>query len=375
MMRRTSTPDHQQNRNHCETDPKLLNNESRTLIARAAAGKRLTPSEIASLLTLEAEADFEFLLHTADRVRGQAVGDAVHLRAIIEFSNYCRCRCGYCGLNAANRSLKRYRMSPEEILETARRASDLGLRTIVLQSGEDTGYSTRKLCEVIRRLKQETGTAITLSIGERSGKDYAAFREAGADRYLLKHETADPELYHRMHPGTSLVTRLDNLRYLQKLGYQVGTGCIVGLPGQTTVSLVEDILLIRELEVDMAGIGPFIPHSATKLGGYPSGSLKLTLKMLAVARLALPRVHLPATTALSTLHPEGLHLGLTSGANVVMLDATPAVYRQYYDLYPRPAAGELVNRYHQVVALIQCLERRIAEDRGDSYQNNRFYRD
>lgn len=373
-MSRPHAPDHQQKRHPYETDPELLSYEPRASIAKVAAGEKLTPSEIAGLLNLE-RTDLEFLLHTADRVRARFVGDAVHLRAIIEFSNYCRCQCRYCGLNAANRSLKRYRMTPDEILETAHRAADLGLRTIVLQSGEDPGYPTGNLCEVIHRLKQETGAAITLSLGEKSGEDYAVFREAGADRYLLKHETADPELYRRMHPGTSLTTRLAHLRYLQKLGYQVGTGCIVGLPGQTLVSLAEDLRLIRELEVDMAGIGPFIPHPATGLGGHPSGSLKLTLKVLAAARLALPRMHLPATTALSTLHPDGLHLGLTSGANVVMLDATPAVYRQHYDLYPRPAAGELVDRYHRVSALIRRLERRIAGEQGDSYQNNHDRRD
>ncbi len=308
-------------------------------LTKAAAGRNLSREEISALLRAEGEQAAE-ILRTADRVRAAHLGKEVHLRAIIEFSNYCVRNCFYCGLRRGNRLASRYRMAPEEILAAARKARDEGYRTIVLQSGEDPAYTVDTLADLIGRMKEELDVAVTLSLGDRSRDDYRRLREAGADRYLLKHETADPGLFARLRPGTNLRTRLRELRWLRELGYQVGAGNIVGLPGQTLETLVEDILLLRELGVEMAGIGPFIPHPDTPLARLPAGSLEMTLKVLAITRLLLPRAHLPATTAVAVLAADGRQRALQAGANVIMPDLTPASYRRHYGIYPgrsRPA--------------------------------------
>ena len=217
----------------------------------------------------------------------------------------------------------------------------LRIKTIVLQSGEDSFYGTEKLCCLIKSLKAETGLVVTLSLGERPREDYMAFREAGADRYLLKHETAVPSLYRRFHPDSRRENRVQCLKWLKELNYETGTGCMVGLPGQDAEALAEDVLLIWSLNADMAGIGPFLPHPRTPLATCVTGTVLPVLKMLALVRLICPTINLPATTALSVLHPEGRPKALASGANVVMPDFTPPIYRQFYDLYPgRKAVAE-----------------------------------
>jgi biotin synthase len=349
-------------------------------LAKATVTHTLNREEIGMLLQTEGEPTVA-LYQAADQVRTRYMGKAVHLRAIIEISNRCVQNCLYCGLRRDNRALPRYRMSPEEILAAARRAHQAGYRTIVLQSGEDPAYDAADLAWLVRRLKDELEVAVTLSLGDRSQNDYDRLWEAGADRYLLKHETSDPALFAYLRPGTTLDERLQKLGWLRELGYQVGAGNMVGLPGQTLETLADDILLLRELGVEMAGIGPFIPHPRTPLAAASTGSLEMTLKVLALTRLLLPDAHLPATTALAALParasyppmppmpPPPVHtqehanrrlVGATAdpapglldtgrrralqvGANVIMPDLTPASYRRHYDLYPgrtRPLAEE-----------------------------------
>ncbi|MCX7598639.1 MAG: [FeFe] hydrogenase H-cluster radical SAM maturase HydE, partial [Armatimonadetes bacterium] len=291
----------------------------------------------------------------ADSVRRRTVGDEVHLRGIIEFSNYCRCHCMYCGLRAENQALRRYRMRAEEIVQAAEEAERLGLGTVVLQSGEDLAWTAEGLAEVVAQIKSRTSLAVTLSVGERETWEYRLWREAGADRYLLKHETSDPALYARLHPGASFENRLRCLETLFELGYQVGSGCIVGLPGQTPRSLAQDLLLLQRLGVHMAGIGPLIPHPQTPLAAMPVGPAEITLNMLALTRLLIPDVMLAATTALETAMPGGRLAGLRAGANVIMPNITPRQYASFYEIYPgrtgaRLAEADEVGKALQVIA-------------------------
>lgn len=314
--------------------------EQEVSFTEALARARRRPGEIGRReiqALLEGSADLarrDALFRAADEVRRRYVGDEVHLRGIIEFSNHCVRNCHYCGLRAGNRSLARYRMTPAEMVAIAERAAGLGLGTVVLQSGEDPYWDAETLAAVIGEIKRRTGLAVTLSVGDRPREDYARWREAGADRYLLKHETADAGLFRRLRPGTTLDGRLRCLRDLRELGYQVGSGNMVGLPGQTLASLADDIVLLQELDVEMAGIGPFLPHPQTPLSGAQPGSVDLTLRLLAVARLALPWAHLPATTALGTADPEGRQKALRCGANVIMPNVGPTEYRPLYQIYP-----------------------------------------
>ncbi|SHL03192.1 [FeFe] hydrogenase H-cluster radical SAM maturase HydE [Desulforamulus aeronauticus] len=338
------------------------------VLTKAANGNELTKEDIVTLLQALPGEEEEQLFQLADRVRQENLGDAVHLRGIIEFSNYCRNDCHYCGLRRSNKDIKRYRISQEEIIEAARHAAELGYGTIVLQAGEDLHYSGEQLADMIRQVKEVGDFAITVCVGDRSREDYELMRKAGADRYLLKHETADPELYTKMRPGTSLEERIKRLNWLRELGFQVGSGNMVGLPGQTVETLAEDILLLKELDVEMAGIGPFIPHHQTPLKDSPAGDLKLTLKALAVARLVLPKTHLPATTAVGTLHPTGRQIALNCGANVIMPNLSPAVYREMYQIYPEKAGSkeDADESHERITSLVKEVGRQISTGRGDS---------
>ena len=303
------------------------------LLAKAEAGTPLTRDDLIALLRLPADYSPD-LFAAADRVRKEQVGDEVYLRGIIEFSNYCERNCLYCGLRKANAPLERYRMTPDEIIIAAREIAQTGIPTVVLQSGEDPFYSTDKICDLIQRVKQETNLIITLSLGERSMGDFQAFQKAGANRYLLKHETASPDLYKYLRPGCQLDKRVQCLRSLKQLGFETGTGNMVGLPGQTFEILADDLLLMKILDADMLGIGPFIAHPDTPLAGIDHDDLDMTLRVLAVARLLTRNTNIPATTALSTLHPQGRLMALKAGANVVMPDFTPEIYKSLYDIYP-----------------------------------------
>lgn len=315
------------------------------------------------------EEDPAELFKEADNIRRIFCGAEVHIRGLIEFSNYCCRSCLYCGLRRENWNILRYRMSPDEIVELAREIVQYGVKTIVLQSGDDFEYSQKILCGIIGKIKEQNPEiAITLSIGERPLDDYKALKDAGADRYLLKHETASHKLYERLHTGQTLKKRLEILEYLKKIGYQVGAGNIVGLPGQTLSDLADDILLLKDMDVDMAGIGPFISHPDTPLAKEKGGTLDLVLRVLAIARIVLKNVHLPATTAVGTIDPLGREKALEVGANVVMPIVTPKRYRPLYQIYPDRICIE-----QNAQDCLNCIKRRIEScgrkislDRGDS---------
>ncbi len=275
----------------------------------------------------------EKLFALADEVRQKYLARDVYIRGIIEFSNYCRNDCLYCGIRASNRDIQRYRMSVDQIIQRAQLISQMGIKTIVLQSGEDLYYDRDVIAQLIDRIKR-LNVAITLSIGERDFSEYRLWKDAGADRYLMRHETADERLYEKLHPADSFKTRVEHLKKLKQLGYEVGAGSMVGLPGQDDISLAKDILFVRDLDADMVGIGPFIPHPSTPLKNARAGTLNKTLKMIALTRLFLPDTNIPATTALGTIHPFGRQLALKCGANVIMPNFTPSPYRALYTLYP-----------------------------------------
>jgi biotin synthase len=276
----------------------------------------------------------ETLLARADAMRAKVKGPSVLLRAIIEFSNHCVRNCMYCGLQRVNSKIERYRMRPEQIVEVACAAAAAGIGTVVLQSGEDLEYPAEAVAGLVSEIKARAEVKVTLSLGERPAEDYALWRRAGADRYLMKHETANPELYAAMHPGMDLKGRLDSLRLLKSLGYEIGSGFIVGLPGQTLETLAADVGLTQELGADMCGVGPFVPQADTPLAKTAPGDVETTLKMIALLRLACPEANIPATTALASLAPgDGQRRALEAGANVIMPNFTPENFRKNYQIY------------------------------------------
>jgi len=291
------------------------------------------------------------LWRAADETRRRGVGDEVHLRGLIELSNHCVRACGYCGLRAANREIERYRMSADEILGCARDADAYGYGTVVLQSGEDYGIHADWMADVVRAIKRKTGLAVTLSLGERPDADLELWREAGADRYLLRFETSDEELYRLIHPDLPgrRSDRFAILATLSRLGYEAGSGIMVGIPGQTWASVAADIDAFRDLDLDMIGIGPYIVHPATPLGDrswvrkippdeqIPGDELTV-YKVVALTRLVCPQANIPSTTALATINKvDGRELGLQRGANIVMPNLTPPEYRVRYEIYPDKA--------------------------------------
>ncbi|GHT60579.1 [FeFe] hydrogenase H-cluster radical SAM maturase HydE [Endomicrobiia bacterium] len=273
------------------------------------------------------------LFDQADKTRKKYVGDEVHLRALIEFSNYCRQNCVYCGLRRDNSQLTRYRIEPNDIIELAKKTKNYGYKTIVLQSGEDPYYTVEKMTKIISEIKY-LDIVLTLSIGEKTFKEYKAYRDAGADRYLLRIETTDEFLYNKLDPAMSLKNRMQCIEDIKQLGYEVGSGIIAGLPGQTLKSIARDITYLKSIPVDMAGIGPFIYHPNTPAENIKGNFFELSLKVMAVLRLLMPDINIPATTAMETLNPHGRLVALQSGANVVMPNATETIYRKYYEIYP-----------------------------------------
>ena len=319
------------------------------------------------------EADVrEVLKSEAVKLRKKYYGDKVFTRGLIEFTNYCKNNCYYCGIRKGNHNAQRYRLTKEEILECCKQGYELGFRTFVLQGGEDPYYTDEKMADIIRSIRESyTDCAITLSIGEKSYESYRLFREAGADRYLLRHETANEEHYGKLHPRQmSLANRMKCLYNLKELGYQVGAGFMVGSPGQTLDCLAEDMVFLQELKPQMVGIGPFIPHHDTDFANEPAGSVDLTLFLLSVIRIMLPKVLLPATTALGTMDPRGREKGLAVGANVVMPNLSPVMNRKKYDLYDNKiCTGE------EAAECRGCLGRRVesvgyhlVNERGDAIQ-------
>lgn len=299
------------------------------IIKKAEEEHKLKKSEIVKLL----EEDNNELFLAADRVRKKYVGDEVHLRGLIEVSNYCKQNCLYCGFRRDNKSIKRYRLTEEQIIQFAKNASELGYKTVVIQSGEDPYYTLDKMKHIISEIKK-FDLAITLSIGEKTFEEYKAYKEAGANRYLMRIETTDKDLYTKLDPDMDWHNRLECLKSLRELGYEVGTGCLVGLPDQTLESLADDILFFKEINADMIGIGPFIPNKNTPLQDAKGGTFELALKVMAITRLLLPDINIPATTAMETLNPNGRIIALQSGANVVMPNVTLGEYRKLYEIYP-----------------------------------------
>ncbi len=301
------------------------------IINKAKIEHILTKLEIIDLLSSN-DVNQE-LFDAADQVRKKYVSDAVQLRGLIEFTNICKNNCLYCGLRRDNKNLVKYRLTHEQILDFATKAKSFGYKTIVLQGGEDDYYTVDKIISIIKDIKA-LGLALTLSIGEKTYDEYKAFRDAGADRYLLRIETTNKKLYEELDPGMSHEYRLNCLRDLKKLGYEVGTGVMVGLPNQTIESYADDILFFKEINADMLGIGPFIPNEDTPLANCVGRELIMSLKVMAITRLLLPDINIPATTAMESLNKNGRLMALQSGANVVMPNVTEGEYRKYYALYP-----------------------------------------
>lgn len=340
------------------------------LIQKAADTHSLTRSELIELLYSDSCA--EELFSAADEVRRKYVGDEIHLRALIEFSNICRNNCCYCGLRRDNKNIERYRIDEDTIFKLAEHAArNMGLKTIVLQSGEDMFFTADILCRIIRRIKA-LDVAVTLSIGEKSLAEYQAYREAGANRFLLRIETTDRDLYLRHDPDMSWEKRVQCLHDLRTAGLEVGSGCLVGLPGQSVESYADDILFFKEIGADMIGIGPFIPHPDTPLKNASGGTLDMALRVMALTRLLLPDINIPATTAMETLAPNGQRKALQSGANVIMPNVTLTSYRKHYELYPgKSATGYTPDESLQKVKnLIVSMERKVGQGYGTSKHFN-----
>jgi len=291
----------------------------------------ISQDDIVSLLELE---DFSKVFELADKINFDNFKNKVDIRAILEFSNYCKRKCAYCGLNSNNKSLTRYRMSEEEILQVAVETYRAGYKTIVLQSGEDPFFTSKKIGDIVRKIKEKTDMAITVSCGEMSYEDYKYIKDCGADRYLLKHETADEKLYSSLHSCGSLKNRLQCLKHLKKLNYYTGSGFMIGLPGQSLHTIAKDILTLKTIPCDMVGIGPFIASKDTPLRDMKNGDTYLVKKAVAITRILLPKAHLPATTALGVIDSKEKDSIFSCGANVIMRKVTPQKYEQFYSIYP-----------------------------------------
>ncbi len=343
------------------------------IIDRLEQEQTLPTEELRLLLETDEKESLEYLRERAEAVRKSVYGNRIYIRGLIEFTNYCKNDCYYCGIRRSNGCAVRYRLTKEEILSCCRAGYELGFRTFVLQGGEDGYYTDERLCDVIAAIKREyPDCAITMSVGERDRESYERMFAAGADRYLLRHETADEAHYGMLHPSElTLHHRMDCLKMLKEIGYQVGCGFMVGSPHQSTDTLIQDLRFIQELQPHMVGIGPFIPHKDTPFAKESAGTLDETLRLLSIIRLLHPRVLLPATTALGTIHPKGRELGILAGANVVMPNLSPKEVRGKYLLYDNKiCTGD------EAAECRACMEKRmesigyqVVVDRGDYKEN------
>lgn len=327
---------------------------SEKTVDKLLADKNLSDEQFLSLLKTDR---FDgYLFECADKVRRSHYGDEVYIRGLIEISNYCKNNCYYCGIRNGNKNVLRYRLDRDEILDCACEGYRLGFRTFVLQGGEDMFYTDDIICGIVSSIKKKfSDCAVTLSLGEKSFESYKKYFDAGADRYLLRHETADNEHYLKLHPESmSLENRKQCLFNLKKIGYQTGSGFMVGSPYQTEETILKDLRFLQKLEPDMIGIGPYITHKDTPFKDFDSGSLSLTLRILAMLRLMFPYVLLPSTTALGTINPKGRELGLKAGANVVMPNLSPTSVRKLYSLYDNKiCTGD------EAAQCIECLKKRV----------------
>lgn len=339
------------------------------LIDKLESEHSLSLAEYEFLLENRSKEATEYLRKKAENVRKSIYGNAVFIRGLIEISNICKNDCFYCGIRKSNTLCQRYRLTPDEILNCAENGYKLGFRTFVLQGGEDGFFTDKVLCDIVKKIKALfPDCAITLSMGERSEESYRLLKEAGADRYLLRHEAISDELYSRLHPEKMLLkTRINCLQTLKKLGFQTGCGFMVGAPFQNNRHIAEDLKFIEEFQPEMCGIGPFVSHKDTPFGEYPGGSAELTCFLLSIIRLIKPNILLPSTTALGTIHPEGRELGILSGANVVMPNLSPENARKKYELYNNKLNTGAENAFH-ITELKNKMEKigyEIVTDRGD----------
>lgn len=330
----------------------------------------LSRAEWISLITNRSDVLADELFAEAREVRQQYYGNTIYIRGLIEFTNHCKNDCFYCGIRKSNGNAERYRLSKEEILSCCKTGYALGFRTFVLQGGEDGYFTDKRLCDIVSSIKGlYPDCAVTLSVGEKSRESYQSLFDAGADRYLLRHETFDFTHYGKLHPASlSAKHRQQCLWNLKEIGYQVGTGFMVGSPYQTAANLADDMLFIKQLNPQMVGIGPFIPHHDTPFRDRAAGSLELTLFMLGLLRLMLPKVLLPATTALGTISPNGRELGISAGANVIMPNLSPVDVRQNYLLYDNKlcTGNEAAESLETLKKTMENIGYRIVVSRGDS---------
>ena len=312
--------------------------DNKNIIQKLYDTNGATREELLYLLENIDEESKKFLIDMAYKTRLKYFGNTVYVRGLIEISSFCKKDCLYCGLRRSNKNADRYRLDKEQILECARRGDELGYKTIVLQGGEDAFYTDEKMVEIIKAIKSEfPNNAITLSIGERSYESYEKLYKAGADRFLLRHESATKSLYESIHNTESFEERRNCLKNLKEIGFQAGAGFMVGLPNQTNENIVDDLMYIKELQPAMCGIGPFIPHKDTPFRNFEAGTTEKTVILLAITRLLLPKVLLPATTALASIDSNGRNEGLRAGANVIMPNLSPMSVRKKYSLYNNKA--------------------------------------
>ncbi|MCR4842979.1 MAG: [FeFe] hydrogenase H-cluster radical SAM maturase HydE [Eubacterium sp.] len=346
----------------------MISNDDYLLVDRLSQGDGLTKEEYTDLLDGRNQELMDYAAGKADEVRRRIYGNKVYTRGIIEFSSYCRNDCFYCGLRRSNSLAERYRLSDEEIFECVEDGYELGYRTLVLQSGEDAYFTDERVCSIVRGIKERhPDCAVTLSIGEKERASYEAYFEAGADRYLLRHESYNPEHYGKIHPPEmSRDHRIQCLRDLKDIGYQVGCGIMVGAPFQTHENIAEDLVFMREFEPHMVGIGPFIPATGTPFEDEERGSVEETLFLLSIIRLILPKVLLPATTALGTANPIGRELGIRSGANVVMPNLSPLSVRKKYAIYDNKLGSDAVAKSSSAQLSKEALgDYELVSERGD----------
>ncbi len=334
-----------------------------SLIKKAIENRSLSQSEIVELLKDENINDD--LFKAADQTRKEFLGDEVHLRGLIEFTNICKQNCLYCGLRRDNKNIQRYRLSEDEIVDFAKKAVEYGYKTIVLQGGEDDYFNVDRLTNIIKHIK-EFDVAITLSIGEKTYDEYLEILKAGADRYLIRVETTDELLYNQMDPGMSLQNRIQCIKNLKSLGFETGSGSLIGLPNQTFESIAQDILFFKEIDADMIGIGPFIPNDDTPLKDAQGGDFTLSLKVMALIRILMPDINIPATTAMETLNKNGRIIALQCGANVVMPNVTEGDYRMLYAIYPgKICIGDTPSHCRNcITGKITSIGRTISETKG-----------
>ena len=348
-----------------------MDKKIRDLINKLAKFHCLSQEEYTLLITERDEEAAELLRKKADAVRREYYGNDVYVRGLIEISNFCKQNCYYCGIRAGNKNCERYRLTEEEILDCCKEGYKLGIRTFVLQGGEDDYFTDEVLCDLIQQIKfNNPGCAVTLSLGERGLASFKKLYEAGADRYLLRHETADMNHYSKLHPRGSFANRVMSHSYLKRIGYQTGCGFMVGSPYQKPEHIALDLLYIGRLKPEMCGIGPFIPHHDTRFAGFEPGSVELTCYLLSIIRLICPKALLPATTALATLDPQGREKGILSGANVIMPNLSPVSARDKYELYDGKLSSgtEAAENIRKIKNSMKKIGYRVVVSRGDAKQ-------